>query len=84
MKDEKVHDVVLVRTEDQDILYMDGEQVSHDGAYDLPDYINGKLVRLQWRYRLDCDQNWEDNVGELPESYDDLLENEYQWDEDNR
>lgn len=84
MKDEKVLDVVLVRTEEQDVLYVDGDKVSSDGAYDLPDYINGRIVKLRWRYRLECDQNWEDNGGELPETFDELLENEYMWDEDHR
>lgn len=84
MEDKEIVNVVLVRTRDQDVLYVDNEKVSNDGAYDLPDYIDGRLVRFSHRHRLDCDQNWEDNVGALPDSFDEVLENENMWEEDHR
>lgn len=76
MENNKITDVVLVRTEGQDALYMDGRKVSNDGVYNLPDYIDGIVVCLQFRHRLACDQEWEDNVGMLPENYKELMENE--------
>ncbi len=82
MKEEKVLDAVYVHVDDWDGLYIDGKLVGEGDSMNLPYLLNGTL-RFSHREN-DADKNWIDNVGGFPETLDELIDNEYMWDEDNR
>lgn len=77
-----------------EIVYVKVDEYDHHGLYInhelfisgdhiwLADLLDGRTARFTFRDNNDADKNWLDNVGHLPESLDELYENEDMWDED--
>lgn len=73
-----------VLTENWVGLYIDRELVAEGESVNLPHLLDGLTVEFRVRSEFDPDQNWLDNVGAFPESFEELLDNEIMWKEDNR
>lgn len=84
MTETKVIDAVYVQLEDWAGLYLDDKIVVEGNSINLAEWLKDNTVRFFARMYEDADQNYVDNGGTLPPTYDDLLENQYMWEEDNR
>lgn len=84
MENEKVIDAVYVRVDDWEGLYLDGKLYSENNSINLGDELDGKTVSFYYRGYNPADEEYTTNAGNLPETYDELLDNQYMWEEDHR
>lgn len=79
----KVLDAVFVVVTEWDGLYIDGKLVGEGDSMSLRDELEGLTVHFTVR-RHEADDNYVTNVGAFPDTYDELLDHQYMWEEDNR
>lgn len=79
-----IQEAVLVRVTDYEGLYLDGRLVEANSSIDLPWALEGLTVNFKLRQGTEADENYVMNVGGFPDTWDELLDNQYMWDEDNR
>jgi hypothetical protein len=81
---QKISEAVLVRVVDYEALYIDGRLMSAASSIDLPWELDGKTVTFTYRQGTEADENFVMNTGGFPDTWDELIDNQYMWDEDNR
>lgn len=82
MADEKVQEAIYVHVDDWDGLYIDGKLVGEGGSMNLPYLLKGTLRFIHRTHEADA--NYVDNVGGFPDTFDELLDHQYMWEEDHR
>lgn len=78
-----VVDAVFVVVEEWDGLYIDGKLVGEGDSMSLRDELEGLTVHFTVR-REEADDSYVTNVGGFPETYDELIDHQYMWEEDHR
>lgn len=81
---QKIVEAVLVRVTDYEGLYIDDTLVDANSSIDLPWSLDGKTVKFTLREGTEADENYVLNCGGFPETWDELIDHQYMWDEDNR
>lgn len=83
MENDKVSEAVYVKVEDWEGLYIDDKLVVEGNSIDLAHHLTGRAVYFNYRPFNEADENYTQNVGDLPEYFWELQDNEAMWDEDN-
>lgn len=79
----KIAEAVYVLVDDWNGLYIDGKLVGEGDSMNLPYLLDGKTVQFDIR-DSEADSNYIDNGGGFPETWDELIDHQYMWDEDHR
>jgi len=78
-----IKEAVYVKVDDWDGLYIDGKLVGEGDSLNLPYELDG--LTIHWTIRShEADSNYVDNTGGFPETWDELLDHQYMWEEDHR
>lgn len=80
---QKVVEAVLVVVTEWDGLYIDGKLVGEGDSMSLRNELEGRTVHFTIR-RHEADDNYVTNAGAFPDSWEELLDHQYMWEEDNR
>lgn len=81
---EKRSEAVFVRVEDWEGLYIDDRLWSEGNSINLAQELDGRTVSFVYRGYNPADEEYTTNVGNLPDTFDELLDNQYMWEEDHR
>lgn len=79
----KVLDAVYVVVDDWDGLYIDGKLWGEGDSMSLRNELEGLTVHFTVR-RHEADDSYVTNVGGFPDTYDELIDHQYMWEEDHR
>lgn len=77
-------EAIYVQVTDWNGLYIDGQLVAEGESFNLPDELDNLTVKFSVRPYNEADENYVLNVGGFPETWDELLDHQYMWEEDNR
>jgi hypothetical protein len=77
-----MQEAIYVQVDDWDGLYIDGNLVGEGDSMNLIHLLEGKTLSFAIRSH-EADANYIANVGGFPETYDELLDHQYMWEEDN-
>lgn len=75
-------EAIYVQVTDWYGLYIDGHLVAEGDSINLPYELENRTVKFTIRPYNEADENYVLNVGGFPETWDELLDHQYMWEED--
>lgn len=78
-----MQEAIYVQVTDWNGLYIGDYLVAEGESFNLPDELENLTVKFTIRPYHEADDNYVLNVGGFPETYDELLDHQYMWEQDN-